>query len=117
MLASLRMLDHQITGRKGDDIFLIAVEKILYIESVDRKCFLYTADDVFESDLRLYEFEQQLEDFGFLRASKSMLIHLQNVTSLRADLNRRLRITLTNGEEIIVSRQYADELKKRLGVL
>ena len=49
--------------------------------------------------------------------SKSFLIHLQNIQSLKADINRRVRITMSNGEQIIASRQYADELKKRLGVI
>ena len=36
--------------------------------------------------------------------------------SLRAEIDRKLRVTMTNGEQIIASRLYADELKKRLGV-
>ena len=35
------------------------------------------ADEVYESDFRLYELEGQLEEFGFLRVSKSFLIPLQ----------------------------------------
>lgn len=75
------------------------------------------ADEVYESDFRLYELEGQLEEFGFLRVSKSFLIPLQKVQSLKADINRKIRITMSNGEQIIASRQYADELKKRLGVI
>ena len=52
-----------------------------------------------------------------MRISRSFLIHLQNVQSLRADINRKIRITMSNGEQIIAFRQYADELKKRLGVV
>ena len=42
-----------------------------YIESVDRKCFIYTSDEVYESEFRLYELEQRLEEHGFFRVSKS----------------------------------------------
>ena len=38
------------------------------------------------------------------------------IKSLKNDVERKLRLTLENGEQIIVSRQYAEELKKRLGV-
>lgn len=116
ILAALRMTDHQLTARKGDEIYLLDMARIVYIESVDRKCFVYTADEVYESEFRLYELEQRLEEYGFFRVSKSFLIRLQSIQSLKADINRRIRVTMTNGEQIIASRQYAEALKKRLGV-
>lgn len=117
ILAALRMMDNQITGKLGDEIHLLDLAQIIYIESVDRRSFLYTKDQVYESGFRLYELEQKLEEYGFLRVSKSFLICLRNIQTLRTDINRRIRITMSNGEQIIASRQYADELKKRLGVI
>ena len=117
ILATLRMMNHQLTARKDTEIYLLDIADVIYIESVDRKCFIYTLDEIYESDFRLYELEQQLEEYGFVRVSKSFLIHLQKIHSLKADINRKIRITMTNGEQIMASRQYADELKKRLGVI
>lgn len=117
ILATLRMMNHQITGKSKDEIHLLDLAQIIYIESVDRKCFIYTADHVYESEFRLYELEQQLEEYGFVRVSKSFLIHLQSIQSLKTDINRKIRITMSNGEQIIASRQYADEVKRRLGVI
>lgn len=116
IIATLRMMDHQLTAKKDGEIHLLDVAQIIYIESVDRRCFIYTSDEVYESEFRLYELEQQLEEYGFFRVSKSFLIHLQKIQSLKADINRRIRVTMSNGEQIIASRQYAEELKKRLGV-
>ena len=53
---------------------------------------------------------------GFFRASKSVLVQLRHIKSLKNDIDRKIRLTLENGEQIIVSRQYAEDLKKRLGV-
>lgn len=117
ILATLRMMNHQLTARKDAEIYLLDIAEVIYIESLDRKCFIYTADEVYESDFRLYELEQKLEEYGFVRVSKSFLIHLQKVHSLKADINRKIRITMSNGEQIMASRQYADKLKKRLGVI
>ncbi len=117
LLETLRMMDHQLTAKKNEETYLLDIADVVYIESVDRKCFVYTADEVYETDFRLYELERQLEEFGFLRVSKSFLIHLQKVQSLKTDINRKIRITMSSGEQIIASRQYADELKKRLGVI
>lgn len=116
ILAALRMMNHQLTAKKDGEIYLLDVAQIIYIESVDRKCFIYTADEVYESEFRLYELESQLGEYGFFRASKSFLIRLQSIQSLKADINRKIRVTMSNGEQIIASRQYAEELKKRLGV-
>ncbi len=116
LIAAIRILDRQITAFKNDESYILDVGKIVYAESVDRKTFIYTANDCFESSLKLYEIEEQLCSSGFVRASKSCLIQLKYVRSLKAEINRKIRVTLENGEQIIVSRQYADELKKKLGV-
>ena len=116
IIATLRILDQQIMAVKNDESYILDAARIVYIESVDRKTFVYTAEDVFETKLKLYEIEQQLCQVGFLRVSKSCLVQLKFIRSLKAELDRKIRLTLENGEQIIVSRQYADELKHRLGV-
>ena len=116
MLAMLRILDKQLAVVKGEETYILDVLKVVYIESIDRKSFVYTEDDVYESGFKLYELEQQLTECGFFRASKSCLVQLKYIKSMKADLNRRIRVTLENGEQIIVSRQYAEELKQKLGV-
>lgn len=117
ILATLRIMKHQLTVKKDAEIHLVDTSQIIYIESVDRKCFIYTANEIYESDFRLYELEHQLEKYGFFRVSKSFLIHLQCIQSLKSDINRKIRITMSNGEQIIASRQYANKLKKQLGVI
>lgn len=52
ILATLRMMNHQLTAKKDDEIHLLDVAQIIYIESVDRKCFIYTSDEVYESEFR-----------------------------------------------------------------
>lgn len=116
IIAALRMLDSQITVSKNGESYILDAAKIAYIESVDRKTFVYTEQDCFEMRLRLYEIEEMLCNSGFLRISKACLVNLKYIRSLKAELDRKIRLTLENGEQIIVSRQYADELKHRLGV-
>ncbi len=117
MLATLRMLDQQLMVTKEDENYLLDVAKIAYIEAVERKTFVYTEEDVYESKLKLYEMEERLCQSGFFRVSKNTLVHLRFIKSLKNDIARKLRLTLKSGEQIMVSRQYADEIKKRLGVM
>ncbi|MBQ6016554.1 MAG: LytTR family transcriptional regulator [Clostridiales bacterium] len=116
IVSLMRMVDMQIAVRKGEETILLDAGRILYVEAVERNTFVYTTEEVYESDFKLYEFEQQLSERDFIRVSKQGLLNLKQVKSLRADVNRKIRVTLRNGEQIIVSRMYADELRKRLGV-
>jgi DNA-binding LytR/AlgR family response regulator len=116
IVSLMRMVDMQIAVKKGEETVLLDANRILYIEAVERNTFVYTTEEVYESDFKLYEFEQQLSERDFIRVSKQGLLNLKQVKSLRADINRKIRVTLQNGEQIIVSRMYADELRKRLGV-
>lgn len=116
IIAALRMADNQITVIKNGETHILDISKIAYIETVDRKTFVYTENDCYESKLKLYEMDDRLCGGNFLRISKSCIVRLKYIRSLKSELDRRIRITLENGEQLIASRQYADELKKRLGV-
>jgi DNA-binding LytR/AlgR family response regulator len=55
LLAAIRMLDMKLTGIKDGRQCILDVADIMYIESTDKRTFLYTLTDVYESPLRLYE--------------------------------------------------------------
>ena len=41
ILATLRMMNHQLTAKKDAEIYLLDTAQVIYIESVGRKCFIY----------------------------------------------------------------------------
>ena len=114
LVAMMRMVNMQIGVRKNDETYLLDVEKILYIEAVERKTFVYTSDETYESDLKLYEIEQELLERDFFRISKQSIVNIRMIKSLKSDINRKIRITLRNDEQIVVSRMYSDELRRKL---
>ncbi len=116
IISLMRMMDMQIAVKKGEETVLLDVGEILYIEAVERNTFIYTEKETYESSLKLYEYEQQLCEKDFIRISKQSILNLRKVKSLRSDINRKIRVTLKNDEQIIVSRMYSDELRNRLGV-
>ena len=93
LVAMMRMVNMQIGVRKNDETYLLDVEKILYIETVDRKTFIYTAKDTYESDLKLYEIEQELLERDFFRISKQSIVNIRMIKSLKTDINRKISIT------------------------
>lgn len=96
--------------------FQVAIDDIFYIESVDKKTFLYTGDRVLLTDKRLYELEDLLDPKDFFRCSKSTILHLNKVVRLKPEITRNIIATLANGENVIVSRRYAGELRKLLKI-
>lgn len=116
LLKSLNKVSKKISAIDKNGIKLIIIKDILYMESVDKKTFVYTFNNIYESKLKLYEIENELREKGFMRISKKTIINLSQVSNISPDLSRRLILTLENGEKIIVSRQYVLEFKRELGL-
>ena len=106
----------KLTCLKNGVMNLIDKKDILYFESVDKNCFLYTSDDVFETSLKLYEIEEVLTEMGFFRSSKSQILNIAKIETLYPDFGGRIEATMENGYRLIVSRQYAKILKKKVGL-
>ena len=114
--ARLRMLDRKVTGTADGCTRVLSAEDVLFIESVDKHTFIYTADTVLETGLRLYEMEELLADCDFLRIAKGCIVNFRAIAALKPDVNGRIIATLENGERVVISRQYAPDVKSKLGL-
>ena len=72
---------------------------------------------MYETPLRLYELEERLESSDFFRASKSLIINFNQIQSLKPEFGGTMQVTMSNGERLTVSRQYAKSVKEKLGCL
>lgn len=104
----------KLIGFRGSTQVVIDLTQILYIESVDRKTFVYTVEEVFQIEFTLTQLEQILNTINFFRCSKSMIINIDKVTALDSLASNRIDATLSNSEHIIISRTYASDFRKRL---
>ena len=104
----------QLSATRDGQRFEVPVVDLFYAESVDDRVFLYTASDSYEIRMKLYELEELLKNQSFLRISKSMLVNLMKIASVRPALNGRFSALLKNGEEIIISRKYVPAFKRVL---
>ncbi|MBR3463863.1 MAG: LytTR family transcriptional regulator DNA-binding domain-containing protein [Clostridiales bacterium] len=100
--------------KDGNNVF-IDVSALYYIESVDKKSFVYTKQNCYETRLRLYELEETLGAY-FLRVSKSMIVNLRKIKGVKSDISGRMEATLLNDEKIVISRSYVKEIKRRLDI-
>ena len=104
-----------LTVTRDGNTYLCKLTQVYYIESVDKRTWVYTRDGCFESRDRLYELEEKLGMYC-VRVSKSMIINLRKVRNVSAQTGARMIAELLNGEKVIISRNYAGEIKRRLGI-
>ena len=104
----------KLIGTKDSTQTIIDFADVLYAETVDRRTFIYTADDVFRSELTLAQLEEVLNTVNFFRCAKSMIINIDKISTLKSLASNRIDAALVNGEHIIISRTYASEFRKIL---
>ena len=100
----------------NDKHYLLSPFEVFYFESVDNRTFLYTENRVLEIKKRLYELEEMLSDKDFVRTSKSQLVNINKIKSLKPELNRSITAKMINGEILFISRRYAKQIKTLLSI-
>lgn len=89
---------------------------VYYFESVDEQTFVYTSDKVYTCMQKLYELEEILNQTSFVRISKSCILNIDYLESVRTAFNGKLEALLANGEKVIINRHYVPEFKKKFGL-
>ena len=112
----IELFDQKLKASKNGRVYLVNSLNVLYFETVDNRTFLYTEDDVLEIKLRLFELELILSDKDFTRISKSVIVNINRIVSLKPEINRTIEATLSNGERIWISRKYAKAFRELLSV-
>ena len=108
--------DKKIIGYKRGTAYPLKMTDIYYFEIVDQKAFIYCEKDIYESKMKLYEFEHETDGTSFFRASKSLIINADKIDSIKPSLSGRFEVILLNKEKLIVSRQYVRVLKHMIGL-
>ena len=112
----IRQHTFSITGAKDGHTRIISTEDVYYFDSTDERTFIYLESDVYECSMKLYELEQRLADANFVRISKSCIVNLMKLESVRPLINSRYEAKLENGEKLIISRHYLPDFKARFGI-
>lgn len=92
----------------GDLSRRVSTDNILYIEVINHRLYIHTAEEIFINRGSLQDMEAQLKDLPFVRCSHSYLVNLANVTGVKRDA------LLVGGREIPVSRPKRKEVLQQL---
>lgn len=93
----------------------IKKEDILFIEKIEKKCYIYTTDKVFETQENIGDLLYQLNDTFFL-SHRSYIINLEKVAEVRSC--KESFIASFNGVErgAKISKLKINEVKKRMSI-
>lgn len=114
VIGILEGTDDKLWGKTDTGTEGTRIGKLLYLESVDDKVFAYTGDKVLKIDGTLNSFMTDYDDGSFFRCSKSMVINVNRVKTLKSLSSNRIDATMEGGEHIIISRRYASEFRRLL---
>lgn len=106
--------DHRIALPSQRETRLVAVSNIVRCESSNNysSFFLTNGDEVLVSK-PIYEYEELLEDYGFIRCHQSHLVNTWHVLSLLKEDGGYL--LLVGGKKIPIARQRKEEVRRVLG--
>lgn len=116
IVQTLKQIQKTIPCQKEKSTYQVKIGDIYYIEALDDKTFIYVKDDVYQASYRLYELEDILKAYRFIRISKSVLLNMYYLQSVRVLIYGKYEATLTNKEKLVISRKYMPSFKKTFGL-
>ena len=116
LIETLNSLNNTIQCFKNSSNFNIKLNDIYYFESVDERSYVYTKDNVYECKEKLYTIEEIFKNTSIVRVSKSCILNITKLKSVRPFINGKFEATMLSGEKIIINRHYVSDFKKRFNI-
>lgn len=114
-LNDFKFKENRIIANKDDKLYFVNVDDAYIFFAENSSVFLLTENDKFTVKERLYELEERLGD-KFIRISKSAIVNMDKIDSLEIEFNGKMKLYLKNGFVEFTSRNYLNEIKRKLGM-
>lgn len=106
----------RLMGIKEDKIVLLEPHEIVRFYTKDKKVYAQTLKDSYVIRLRMYDLEERLIPFSFIRISQGELINLDYLKRLDLRHKGTIAVEFKTGDISYVSRRSLKEFKKALGI-
>ena len=111
------LLQKSIQISDGNTLRIIPVAEIIRCYAERQKVFVQTGEGTFQTQQKLYELEELLPEFQFVRISRSEIVNLKRIRRLDMDLAGTIKVFLNDGTQTWTSRRCMPKLKQALGLL
>ena len=105
-----------VFGKKNNVMHRLSVEQILYFEAREKREYAVTKSGQYEVNQRLFEIEEVFSNRGFLRVSKSVVLHTEKVVGVKMEEARSCLAYFSSQMFARVSRSYVKEFRKKMGM-
>lgn len=116
IIEMVRLYGNTIMAELKGSSLNLNLKDIYYFESVDDNSYIYTKNQVYNTSYKLYKIEEMVENSTFVRISKSCIVNITKMESVKPLLNGRFEATMLNGEKLIINRHYVATFKKKFGI-
>lgn len=106
----------RIVVKENNNIKIIPLTDVLYIEAADDYAKVTTAEKYYLKHQRMIQFEQQLPEQQFVRVHRSYIVNLQHIQKVELYEKEQFCVILRNGAKVPVSRNGYAKLKGVLGI-
>jgi len=114
LISLVKSVDTQIECYFNDSVKQVNVADIYYIESVDGKTVVCCEKENYVVKSRLYQMYEKLKDNGFVQISKYCILNINKLDKFSALDNNRLKVILSNGAYLCITRKYISGIKQIL---
>jgi two-component system LytT family response regulator len=106
----------RIVVKNGADIRIVPVNDIVYFEAMDDYVNIFTQNGMFMKKQTLSFFEKQLEDKGFVRIHRSILLNSIELYRIEPGEKDQYLVITKSGKKLSLSRQGYSRLRDKLGI-
>lgn len=104
----------QMAVTRGETEFYLTLEDILFFETVGSAVAVHTADQIYQTKLRLYELEELLPG-SFMRVSKSTIMNIGKIRSIHKNITGASEVEFAGSpKKVFVSRSYFKPFMSKL---
>jgi two-component system, LytTR family, response regulator len=104
----------KIVGKLGPEYYLLDVSDVLAFQAEREIVWIVTSRQRFMAAQTLRAIESRLGDSTFQRVHRNALVNVNHVHKMTPLTSQRWMLTLTNGQELIVSKRQAHAVRQLL---
>jgi two-component system LytT family response regulator len=106
----------RIVVKNGADIRILPVNDIVYFEAMDDYVKIFTQNGMFMKKQTLSFYEKQLEEKGFVRIHRSILLNSKELYRIEPNEKDQYLAITKSGKKLSLSRQGYSRLRDKLGI-
>lgn len=101
----------KIVGKSGEEYFLLDLDEILAFQAEGELVWIVTGRQRFLGTQSLRSLEESLKDLPFKRVHRNAIVNLNHIRKMSAMSSQRWLLTLSNTQELIVSKRLAQGVR------